>query len=167
MKKCAEDKLFKEIATAKNWKRVLMEIYRFAPNQIGDSIKIHKYHDNHHLAKKLKITGQELGNTIAFLEDQKLINTLVSSFSSSWSLTEKGFNVAIELEKELRDIGEKKMNHEIQLSLLFLTFILSSNGILNIFIQIFPNLKIFAFLLYIMFMLLFCIIISLRISKTI
>jgi len=107
--------------TASNWKRVLKEIYDFAPNNWGESKKVSKYDDTHDLAKRLKISGQELGNTMSFLEDQKLIKTNVSNpkeYSAFWIITEKGFNIA-------REIQIEKMNAFQQTTIIFLTFILA------------------------------------------
>ncbi|MFW5847002.1 MAG: hypothetical protein ACOCUU_02460 [Nanoarchaeota archaeon] len=107
--------------TASNWKKVLREIYNYAPNNWGESQKVSKYDSNHELVKKLKISGQELGNTISFLEEQKLIKTNISNpkkYSAFWIITEKGFNVSRELEKEISNAFQ-------QATIIFFTFILA------------------------------------------
>lgn len=121
MPKKKEYNLRNEAVTATNWKRTLKEIYDFAPNNWGESNKISKYEDRHPLAKKLKIRGQELGNTISFLEDQKLIKTNISNpkdYAAQWIITEKGFNVVQEIQRE-------RMNAFQQTSIIFLTFVLA------------------------------------------
>ena len=107
--------------TASNWKKVLKEIYDFAPNKWGESNKVSKYDDAHDLAQRLKISGQELGHAISFLEDQKLIKTNISNpkeYSAYWLITEKGFNIAREIQTERRNAVQ-------QLTIIFLTYILA------------------------------------------
>ena len=86
-----------------NWKKILNEIYNHAPNSLCESSKCGRNDGHHPLAKKLKITGHELMLGISFLENHKLIRTDVHNnedFWASWELTEKGFNVALENQKQ-------------------------------------------------------------------
>ncbi len=127
-----------------NWKKILLEIYRFAPGSWGDSISMNRYDDRHPLAKKLDLRGHELGDSIVFLEEQKLITPNVSSKVNhviQWFLTEKGFNVALELEKQLREIKVENRNEKLQLFTLYLTIILVSTSMVNFAKDIFPSMK--------------------------
>jgi len=62
------------IPTGKYWKEVLIEIDKFAPNNYGESSDCYIHDDNHLLAKKLNISGQELGLAISYLTSMKLID---------------------------------------------------------------------------------------------
>lgn len=115
--------------SAINWKRVLREIYDYAPSEWGESNKLDKYSNNHALAKKLKISGQELGNTISFLENQKVIETQITcknSYTASWVLTEKGFNIA-------RENQNFKLGAVLQTIIIYLTTILVITGMFDLF----------------------------------
>lgn len=119
-----------------NWKKILIDIYRFAPSNWGESIKMGKYDPRHPLAEKYNFKHSELGNIMVFLEDQGLIKTETSNYkeySAQWILTEKGFDVALELEKQAREIREKKRFEKLQLGIIILTAILMITGIINIF----------------------------------
>lgn len=86
-----------------NWKKILNEIYNHSPNSWCESNKCSRNNDNHPIAKKLKINGQELMLGISFLENHKLIKTEVHNskeFWASWELTGKGFNIALENQKQ-------------------------------------------------------------------
>lgn len=127
-----------------NWKRILLEIYRFAPSMWGESNKMSKYDDRHDLAKKLNLKGHELGDSIVFLEEQELIKTNVSNlinYSAEWILTEKGFNVSLELEKQEREIRKEKRSEKLQLFTLYLTVILVSTSMINFAKDIFPSMN--------------------------
>ncbi len=92
-----------KIPSGTSWKRVLLEIYRFAPHQYGESNKIGINNDKHNLAKKLGISGYELMLAISFLIDQKLIERNVNppqrseEYFAHFILTIKGFEVALNL----------------------------------------------------------------------
>ena len=96
-----------------HWRKILLEIYNSAPNKWGYSSKIGYSENSHPLAKKFKISGHELMLNICFLEDNKLIKTNPSGegidFSAVWNLTEKGFNVALDLEKHASDQKIQKL----------------------------------------------------------
>ena len=144
-----------------NWKKVLLEIYRFAPNLWGDSIKMNSYDPRNSLAKRCGFKNSELGNIILFLEDQKLIETRVDvgnkEYSASWILTEKGFDVSLELEKQIRGVKEKIVDRDTQLIISFLTFILAITGIANFAKDIYPSYSNYYFLLYFIFIIFFTI----------
>lgn len=127
--------------TAANWKKILKEIYDFAPNNWGESHNVSKYDNSHELAKKLKISGQELGNTISFLEDQKLIKTNVSNrkdYSAQWIITEKGFNVALDIKKEIYQSFQQSV-------LIFLTSVLAITAFFEFLSKSYNN-KLFVWL---------------------
>jgi hypothetical protein len=87
------DSLIKE-KHRKRWKKVLNEIYDFSPHEYGLSKS--GVTDEHDLAKKLKIPGQELMLSLMFLKDHGLIEYK----DHNWIiLTERGFSVALENEK--------------------------------------------------------------------
>lgn len=86
-----------------NWNGILNEIYNHSPNSWCESSQCGRNDGNHPIAKKLKITGQKLKLGISFLENHKLIKTQVHNskeFWASWELTDKGFNIALENQKQ-------------------------------------------------------------------
>ena len=98
----------KYIPTGSNWKKVLLEIYSHSPHNYGEAHKVRFCDDTHPLAKKLKITGNELGLAISFLKDNKLIKSNneitplnAEQINPNWSnmifLTNKGFEIASKL----------------------------------------------------------------------
>ncbi|VVB79526.1 Uncharacterised protein [uncultured archaeon] len=124
-----------EIRKPNTWKKVLLEIYRHAPGKYCSSGKMSYWDDQHDLAKRLRIKGHELGESISFLEDNKLTRLNIQSYKeySDWvDLTEKGFNIALELEKQSREVREKKRVDLLQLWLVILTAILAISAIVNI-----------------------------------
>ncbi len=138
------------VPTGGNWKNVLLEIYRFAPGNYGESHKVNFWDDQHTLAKKFGINGQELGLAIAFLEDNKLIEKQGTSgigldseqINPNWSrsviLTEKGFNVVIELEKQKREgmmLDVQKKQAYFSRLLMLATIILALGTVLNIIVK--------------------------------
>lgn len=134
----------KKISTGSNWKKVLLEIYIHSPHNYGESHKVKFYDGAHPLAKKLKISGYELDLAISFLRNHELIkdrsqlNPLDEEpinpyWSNMVSLTEKGFNVALEVDKQFREIAEKKRFEMLQLLLVIVTIVLAITGIINIF----------------------------------
>jgi len=139
-----KSKELKKIPTGSNWKKVLLEICIYSPHNYGESHKVRFYDGAHPLAKKLKISGYELGLAISFLRDHGLIkdrsqlNPLDEEpinpyWSNMVSLTEKGFNVALEVDKQLRDIAEKKRFERLHLWLVILTGLLVLSSLINIF----------------------------------
>lgn len=134
----AKDKVddLRKISAGVYWKNVLLEIYHFAPHQFGDSLKCSFYHNEHELAKKLKITGSELGLAITFLKDNDLIRDTISmhpnsnplvnpSRSNQIPLTEKGFKVALDLEKQ-------ESNNQLQSKLVLFAGITALVGFFSI-----------------------------------
>lgn len=102
MKKESEGKEKKAIAEGtleeykfanQNWIKVLDEIWSFAPHRYGTGTR--GYDDSHPLARKLKITGSELGLIASFLEEQRLIE--YDQQQRNWiQITDKGFDVAMQ-----------------------------------------------------------------------
>ena len=118
-----------KIPTGSNWKKILLEIYRNSPHMWGYSKKMQHNDDRHPLAKKLKITGYELMLGLSFLEGHKLIKTSVLSkeaFSAQWILMQKGFDVALDLEK-------LKSNLLMNASILYFTMIIAITGAFALF----------------------------------
>ena len=117
-----------------NWKKVLLEIYRFAPSMWGESRKMGKYDPRHELAKRCGFENCELGNIIVFLEERKLVE--MTSFDKdethNWILTDKGFDVSLELEKQLREIEGKLRFENLQRWLIGLTAVLAISSLLNL-----------------------------------
>lgn len=133
----------KLLPTSSKWKRILTEIYRHSPNGYIETHDSKFMSDKHPLAIKLKIKGLELGYSIGFLRENKLIkdtDTLEPlnefSINPDWFnriyLTEKGFNLAFEIEKQWREIKEKKRFEELQRWMVILTAILVLSNIINI-----------------------------------
>ena len=149
-----------------NWKRVLLEIYRQSPNGYIENHEQRFMDDKHILAKRLNIKGMGLGFAIGFLREHKLIedsnpweplNDLV--FNQNWHnqirLTEKGFNVSFELEKQRREIRDRKNNTEMQMSIVLLTFLIALTEVTNFAIQVFPEYKEKYFIFYCIFFIIF------------
>ncbi|MBN2102088.1 MAG: hypothetical protein JW716_04425 [Candidatus Aenigmarchaeota archaeon] len=132
MKKRKKNKTEKteEIPSGSNWKEILLEIYHTAPHLYGQSHYINYQNDNHPIAKKIKITGKELDAGILFLllhglieeNNKKEVLDMISENWSSWiELTEKGFQVALDIEKNR---SETRTNNAIVL----LTSIIAFTG---------------------------------------
>jgi len=129
---------------AHQWKRILLEIYKHSPNAYLENHNSNFWDDKHALAKRLNILGSELGISIEFLRENKLIedtNPLEPmneyAINPDWSnliyLTEKGFNVVFELDKQFREIKEKKRFERLQRWIIILTAVLAFTGVVNIF----------------------------------
>jgi hypothetical protein len=79
-----------------NWKRVLAEIWDYAPNRYGRGKGA--FPDDHPLAKKLKLKSQELRLIVEFLEEQGLVE--FDKQEQNWlNLTPRGFDVALRNEE--------------------------------------------------------------------
>ena len=138
------------------WKVVLLDVYRHCPNFYFEDHKISFWSDEHFIAKKLKMTGADVGMAIEFLKRNKLVEdknpkTQDPNYQNNISLTEKGFNVAFELDKQLREEKETKRHGEIQISLIFLTFVLAITGSASFAIDIYPQYKVYYFWFYALF----------------
>ncbi|MGE0792672.1 MAG: hypothetical protein AB7V77_00665 [Candidatus Woesearchaeota archaeon] len=114
------------------WKKVLLKLYDSAPNYYGESDKEPWNSNKHPLAKNLKISGYELCVSIIFLKDQKLVfewekifDKTVKNKSIKLELTEKGFNVAMDLEKH-------KDTEIFNVALFFLTLMLVLSSIISV-----------------------------------
>lgn len=123
--------MFEKNFTGSSWKRILLEIYRFAPNQYGESSKMGVSDDRHELAKELKITGHELMLGISFMTDQGLIERNINPrtesmpYSATFVLTPKGFDVALKL-------VEHNTSNRVQVLISLLTAMLVINGMVEI-----------------------------------
>ena len=131
----------KYIPTGSNWKKVLLEIYGNSPHSYGESNNIGFYDDSHTLAKKLKISGYELGLAISFLRDNKLIEESNSSnisrskfpvpkWSNRLSLNENGFEVASRLENQ-------ESNKKLQRLIILFTGLATLTGLMIFVKEIF------------------------------
>jgi hypothetical protein len=121
-------------ATPNQWKRVLFNLY------IG-KLNIYKDYnilalEDTHPAKDIMMKKENFVNGLYFLKEHNLVEIRDDDF---YYLTNKGFNVAFELEKQIREEKERKRNGELQLSLVFLTFILTLTGIANLAKEIYPE----------------------------
>ena len=130
--------------SANNWKRILLDIYGHCPNVYFENHRVNFWDDKHFLAKKLNLKGSEVGISIEFLKKNGLIEDknhftplkvkpLAPEWQNNISLTEKGFNVALELDKQAREIREKKRFEKLQWAIIILTAVLAVTGASNIF----------------------------------
>lgn len=92
------------------WKDVFHEIYTQLPHTYGPGKK--GWDDEHLLAKKLKISGNELFLSIDFLMENRLLET--HQGDDYIHLSKKGFDVAFQNEKLLEG---RKMQQERQVVL--------------------------------------------------
>jgi predicted transcriptional regulator len=128
------------------WKRALLEIYFHAPNSWTEDSNCNRNTGNSPLQKRLEIlNNQQFAEGISFLEEQKLIYTKREPKYSYWVLTEKGFNVALELQKQVREIKGEKRNEKSQLFTIFLTLILACTSMLNFAMSVYPESKYLSF----------------------
>ena len=130
--------------TGSNWKHVLLEVYRHSPHNYGESHKVGSYDDKHLLAKKLKISGFELGLAISFLRDHKLIKDnnpgkaglnsppICPEWSNRILLTDRGFEIATKLENELS-------NERTQKVVMIFTAIIAWTGFTALLNEIMPD----------------------------
>ena len=110
--------IFKRTKENKNWKDILNEIYIISPSFYGGG-KL-GIDDNHPLAIKLNISGENLMKSLLFLESHKLIEHTPND--NYILLTEKGFNVALENEKHKTDTF-------LQFSIGIFTIVLAVTGV--------------------------------------
>jgi hypothetical protein len=98
--------LEEELKIRPHWKDVLLAVYN--DEAIGREWGWGKTSimDNHPLAKKLKISGAELMHSLAFLENQKLIQ--YGPERNWFTLTEKGFDVAVKIEGQRETFRYRK-----------------------------------------------------------
>ncbi len=91
------------------WKQILEELYRHAPNSYGESLSMGFKDDNHPLAKKLKISGQQLMLGVSFLSEHKLIERVLQGkkkdYSALLKLTPEGFKVALQNETNKENVA--------------------------------------------------------------
>ena len=133
----------KILSSSSKWKLILLEIYRHSPNGYIETHNSKFMDDKHPLAVKFKIKGLRLGYSIGFLRKNKLIgdtNPLEPlnepAINPEWFnmiyLTEKGFNLALEIEKQIREMREKERFEKLQKWIVILTAILVLSNIINI-----------------------------------
>ena len=135
----------KSLSKSSKWKQILLGIYRQSPHGFIETHNSNFLNDNHILAKEHHLTGMDLGNCIGFLREHELIKDTNPfeplnhpQINPAWFnqilLTEKGFNVALELDKQFRGIREKRRFENLQKWLIGLTSILALSSIGNIFL---------------------------------
>lgn len=83
--------------TRPRWKNVLLSIYNHEPISKEWEWDETTITDDHPLAKKLGISGQELAHSLCFLKDNGLIESRQTSLLIE--LTQKGFDVALKVEE--------------------------------------------------------------------
>lgn len=83
------------LSESKRWKDVLNKIADYAPHLYG-----YRVGENHTLLKKLKMSTEELGLCLSFLEDNELIKHIPKEGGyGTIGLTKKGFDTSFEIEK--------------------------------------------------------------------
>jgi len=105
------------------WKDLLHEIYISHPHGYG--IGKGGWSDDHPLAEKLKITGQELMYAYSFLEDHDLID-YSNSKKNFFCLSKKGFDVALQNEKI-------RTEQKLQRTILFFTGVIAISALYTFF----------------------------------
>ena len=99
-----------------SWKRVLHALYVNASDgsffMRGDPKYVPQgFWDNKHaLAKHLRISGQDLGISLSFLDEQKLIKNYLGNETKHIELTPEGFKLAIEHEKNQTEKFHSRTN---------------------------------------------------------
>ena len=99
-----------------HWKEVLDEIYNRVPNAFGPGK--FKHENKNPIAKKLKITDQELYQTVIYLSKLNLIEIRNEGLWTNMYPTSKGFDVALQNEKIKVDLKR-------QLGILLLTAVIA------------------------------------------
>lgn len=155
---------------AKNWKRVLLYLYRHCPNVYFENSQITFWNDNHILAQDLKMRGSDLGICIEFLRKNELMKDNSSpinpkDYQNNISLTKKGFDVAFELEKQEREIEEKKRSEMGQVFTLFLTLILALTSLLTFAMNVYPESRYTSFWAFFILLFISIILIALEFRK--
>ena len=105
------------------WKDVLHEIYISHPHGYGAGKG--GWTDDHPLAEKLNITGQELMYAYSFLRDHDLID-YSDSAKNFFCLSKKGFDVALQNEKI-------KTEQKLQKTILFFTGVIAISTLYSFF----------------------------------
>ena len=137
-----------KIPSGTSWKKILLEIYNFAPNQYGENRDHSFQSDKHPLAEKLGINGYELMLGLAFLQDQKLVHEQVTTrkdgyYSATLILTEKGFEVVIDIEKH-RD------SRQLQAGLLGFAAVTATTGAMQFVDKVAPVKPLYLLLTYVL-----------------
>jgi hypothetical protein len=112
----------KDTSENSEWKEILLIIYKFSPNQYGWGNK--GFTKDHNLVKKSKIDPKNVMLSISFLEENNLIYS-PNKNTNLFSITEKGFNVAFELEKQL-------LSASINLTMIIFTALLVFSALVNL-----------------------------------
>lgn len=112
MGKIYGQQMLKKRSRNSSWKNILLAIYNYAPTWYEWGNIFETTHNlKHPIANKLKITDKELSYGIAFLQQNKLIRCeQINNAKAFIVLEEKGFNVALEIEKH---IDSQKANNTI------------------------------------------------------
>ncbi len=102
-----------EIPSGKNWKKVLSEIYEYAPHTYFRNNKIGIQNPNHSLVKKLRMSEYEVMLCASFLEENGLLEwkKVHNSLDNHQDLvlTSKGFDVALQNEGQEKTQGLQKI----------------------------------------------------------
>ena len=109
-----------------HWKEVLDEIYNRVPNAFGPGK--FKHQDKNPIAKKLKITDQELYNNAVYLHQNGLIEIKNEGTWTNMYPTSKGFDIAFQNEKMKTDL-------KIQRSIMGLTAIIALTAVFSFLIS--------------------------------
>jgi len=91
----------------KNWKILLLELYYHVPDKYVDLKNMTIWDSNHDLVHALPMDGLEVGAAMRALIDYKLVDFDVKKtkpYRAEYTLTEKGFNVAYELDKNQKHV---------------------------------------------------------------
>jgi hypothetical protein len=120
-----------------NWKKLLIYLYNstdkliwpYTQNQFG--IKI--FQKNHRLVKNLNLNSAKLSLAVRYLEKNKLVTYYKKKIEGInleyFSLTEKGFNIAFQLEKENEDSKNRKKQEQTNILITIATIIIALSGI--------------------------------------
>ena len=125
----------------KQWKKVLFNLY-------AGRLLLHKEYN--HLqgippATDINMEKEFFDRALHFLKENDLVEIRDDDF---YYLTLKGFDVAFELEKQIREIKEKKRFEIGQYSILFFTFVLTITGVITLAKEVYPLLQKIFFWMY-------------------
>lgn len=113
-----------------SWKKILLGIYTMSPTKVLASSWDSFNNDEDILACALKIKGDELYYGLLFLRDNGLVKLekLNSNEEANpiLNLTEKGFNVALELENQ-------RSNKNMQFGIAIFTAVLAMSAFIEIY----------------------------------
>ncbi|MBI2547373.1 MAG: hypothetical protein HYW23_02915 [Candidatus Aenigmarchaeota archaeon] len=113
------------------WKIVLHTLYENATNAsfYSSGIGTGFWNNEHPLAKELKISGQQLGQSMTFLSNQKLIDGYLGSEQSSIDLTLEGFRTALKNETSEREDKQSQNENKLHTTIAIFTTIVGLTSI--------------------------------------